>query len=155
MRLHRAVGRRDPGDCLEPGVAQGLRRPRGAGRNTLKQNPFSGHLFVFRGKRGNLVKILYWDGQRFCLFAKRLETRWKKSPDGQHLPGSLLSDIGNSFGLYRPTCGSVCVAARAKVRPWYPSDGKIPPKSQPKSVAGEDGTPWQVKPKHWTAEEPR
>ena len=33
----------------------------------------SGHLFVFRGKRGDLVKVLYWDGQGFCLFAKRLE----------------------------------------------------------------------------------
>ncbi len=42
-------------------------------QNTLKQDPFSGHLFVFRGKRGDLVKILYWDGQGFCLFAKRLE----------------------------------------------------------------------------------
>ena len=42
-------------------------------QDTLKQDPFAGHLFVFRGKRGDLVKILYWDGQGFCLFAKRLE----------------------------------------------------------------------------------
>ena len=42
-------------------------------QETLNQDPFSGHLFVFRGKRGDLVKILYWDGQGFCLFAKRLE----------------------------------------------------------------------------------
>ena len=42
-------------------------------QDTLKQDPFCGHLFVFRGKRGDLVKILYWDGQGFCLFAKRLE----------------------------------------------------------------------------------
>ena len=42
-------------------------------QETLAQDPFSGHLFVFRGKRGDLVKILYWDGQGFCLFAKRLE----------------------------------------------------------------------------------
>jgi transposase len=39
----------------------------------LKLDPFSGHLFAFRGRRGGLVKILYWDGQGFCLFAKRLE----------------------------------------------------------------------------------
>jgi transposase len=42
-------------------------------QDTLKQDPFSGQLFVFRGKRGDLVKVLYWDGQGFCLFAKRLE----------------------------------------------------------------------------------
>jgi len=42
-------------------------------QEVLKQEPFLGHLFVFRGKRGDLVKVLYWDGQGFCLFAKRLE----------------------------------------------------------------------------------
>ena len=42
-------------------------------QSALTQDPFSGHLFVFRGKRGDLLKILYWDGQGFCLFAKRLE----------------------------------------------------------------------------------
>ncbi|WGF90832.1 IS66 family insertion sequence element accessory protein TnpB [Marinivivus vitaminiproducens] len=40
---------------------------------TLKQDPFSGHLFVFRGRRGDLIKAIWWDGQGACLFAKRLE----------------------------------------------------------------------------------
>jgi transposase len=39
----------------------------------LQNDPFSGHLFVFRGKRGDYLKILYWDGSGLCLFAKRLE----------------------------------------------------------------------------------
>src|SRR5262249_60766728 len=39
----------------------------------LKLDPFSGHLFAFRGRRGGLLKVLYWDGQGFCLFAKRLD----------------------------------------------------------------------------------
>jgi len=39
----------------------------------LKLDPFSGHLFAFRGRRGGLLKVLYWDSQGFCLFAKRLE----------------------------------------------------------------------------------
>jgi transposase len=39
----------------------------------LKLDPFSGHLFAFRGRRGGLVKLLYWDGQGLCLFSKRLE----------------------------------------------------------------------------------
>ena len=39
----------------------------------LKRDPHCGHLFVFRGKRGDLVKILWHDGQGMCLFAKRLE----------------------------------------------------------------------------------
>jgi transposase len=42
-------------------------------QNVLKQDPFSGHLFVFRGRRGDLVKLIWFDGQGACLFSKRLE----------------------------------------------------------------------------------
>ena len=33
----------------------------------LNQDPFSGALFIFRGRRGHLVKILFWDGQGLVL----------------------------------------------------------------------------------------
>lgn len=39
----------------------------------LRGDPFSGHLFIFRSKRGDYLKVLYWDGSGLCLFAKRLE----------------------------------------------------------------------------------
>jgi len=39
----------------------------------LALDPFSGQLFVFRGRRGHLMKILFWDGQGLVLYAKRLE----------------------------------------------------------------------------------
>jgi transposase len=39
----------------------------------LKADPFSGSLFVFRSKRGDYLKVLYWDGSGLCLYAKRLE----------------------------------------------------------------------------------
>jgi transposase len=39
----------------------------------LEQDPFAGHVFVFRGRRGDLIKVLWWDGDGLCLFAKRLE----------------------------------------------------------------------------------
>jgi transposase len=42
-------------------------------QETLKRNPHTGHLFVFRGRRGSLIKVLWHDGQGMCLFAKRLE----------------------------------------------------------------------------------
>ena len=51
----------------------------------LGQDPFSGQLFVFRGRRGDLVKVLSWDGQGLCLFAKRLEKGrfvWPQAKDG-------------------------------------------------------------------------
>ena len=42
-------------------------------QETLKRDPHCGHLFVFRGRRGDLIKCLWWDGQGLCLFSKRLE----------------------------------------------------------------------------------
>jgi transposase len=39
----------------------------------LSEDPFSGALFVFRGRRGDKIKLLWWDGDGMCLFAKRLE----------------------------------------------------------------------------------
>lgn len=39
----------------------------------LAEDPFSGQLFVFRGRAGDRVKILWWSDDGMCLFAKRLE----------------------------------------------------------------------------------
>ena len=42
-------------------------------QEALAKDPHAGHLFVFRGRRGDLVKIIWHDGQGACLFSKRLE----------------------------------------------------------------------------------
>src|ERR1700757_1989814 len=51
----------------------------------LGQDPFSGHVFCFRGRRGDLVKLLWWDGDGLCLLAKRLERGrlvWTRAEEG-------------------------------------------------------------------------
>jgi transposase len=48
-------------------------------------DPFSGALYVFRSKRADRVKIVWWDGTGLCLFAKRLDEdrfRWPRIEDG-------------------------------------------------------------------------
>ena len=53
--------------------------------HVLNADPFSGHLFLFRSKRADYLKILYYDGTGLCLFAKRLENRkflWPPIVDG-------------------------------------------------------------------------
>ena len=48
-------------------------------RETMQADPFSGAVYVFRAKRADRVKLIYWDGTGVCLFAKRLEDgkfRW-------------------------------------------------------------------------------
>src|SRR3974377_2486520 len=42
-------------------------------QEVLRRDPLCGHLFCFRGRRGNLLKVIWHDGQGACLFMKRLE----------------------------------------------------------------------------------
>ena len=42
-------------------------------QEVLKRDPLSGHLFCFRGRRGDLLKVIWHDGQGACLLTKRLE----------------------------------------------------------------------------------
>lgn len=54
-------------------------------QETLRQDPHAGHLFVFRGRRGDLVKVIWHDGHGACLFTKRLERGrfiWPAATDG-------------------------------------------------------------------------
>ena len=54
-------------------------------RETMKSEPFSGAVYVFRAKRADRIKLIFWDGTGVCLFAKRLEAgafRWPKIEDG-------------------------------------------------------------------------
>jgi transposase len=54
-------------------------------QTVLQLDPHGGALFVFRGRRGDLLKVLWWDGQGLCLFAKRLERGrflWPQAKDG-------------------------------------------------------------------------
>jgi transposase len=54
-------------------------------QTVLEQDPFSGHVFVFRGRRGDLIKLIWFDGDGMCLLAKRLERGrfvWPKAESG-------------------------------------------------------------------------
>lgn len=57
----------------------------------LLADPFSGQLFVFRGRRGDRLKVLWWDGTGLCLFSKRLEDHqfvWPQASSGAVLLSS-------------------------------------------------------------------
>ena len=55
-------------------------------QSALATNPFCGHVFVFRGRRGDILKVLWFDGQGLMLLAKRLERgrfAWPSARDGK------------------------------------------------------------------------
>ncbi len=60
VRVHIALGVTDMRKGLD-GLAMLV-------QGVLEQDPFSGHLFAFRGRKANLIKIVFWDGTGLCLF---------------------------------------------------------------------------------------
>lgn len=77
--------------------------------NKLEQDLFSGHLFVFRGRRGDLLMIIYWEGnygRGGCLFTKRLERGrfvWRRSVEGKiHITSAQLSMLLEGIDWRRP-----------------------------------------------------
>jgi transposase len=73
---------------------------------TLAEDPFSGHVFVFRGRRGDLLKVLWWSGDGMCLFIKRLERGrfiWPQADSGAvHLSAAQLSMLLEGIDWRRP-----------------------------------------------------
>jgi transposase len=88
-------------------------------RESTAADPFSGAVYVFRAKRADRIKLVFWDGTGLCLFAKRLEDgifRWPKIEDGViHLSAAQLSALLEGLDWRRVH------AARETVTPARPS----------------------------------
>lgn len=72
----------------------------------LEEDPFSGHVFVFRGRKGDRLKVLWWSGDGMCLLAKRLEQGhfvWPQAESGAvHLTPAQLSMLLEGIDWRRP-----------------------------------------------------
>lgn len=81
-------------------------------QTALAERLFSGDVFVFRGKRGDLVKLLWWSGDGMNLYTKRLERGrfvWPQATNGVvHLTTAQLSMLLEGIDWRRP------------VRTWQP-----------------------------------
>ncbi len=75
-------------------------------QNTLRDDPFSGHLFIFRGRRGDMIKVLWADRDGLCMFTKRLERGrfvWPVTRDGKiHLTPAQLSMLLEGINWKHP-----------------------------------------------------
>ena len=81
----------------------------------LAEDPFSGHVFVFRGRRGDIIKLLWWTGDGLCLLSKCLERGrfvWPQATSGTVLLSqALLSMLLEGIDWRRPE------------RTWKPESG--------------------------------
>jgi transposase len=81
-------------------------------QTALGERPYSGDVFIFRGRRGDLLKLLWWSGDGTNLYAKRMEGGrfvWPQATSGVvHLTGAQLSMLLEGIDWRRP------------VRTWQP-----------------------------------
>jgi len=114
VRVHIALGVTDLRKGLD-GLAMLV-------QGVLEQDPFSGHLFAFRGRKANLVKILFWDGTG-C------QRRSKNRPRGGVKVcrlGSVRSLSPKSTGGTRARRGLLLIGQR----PWRAWEGPVGPRGQ-------------------------
>ena len=75
-------------------------------QTALQQSPLSGHVFVFRGRRGDVIKLLWHDGDGLCIFHKRLDSGrfvWPKAESGSiSLTRAQLSMLCEGIDWRRP-----------------------------------------------------
>lgn len=75
-------------------------------KNTLRDNPFSGQAFIFRGRRGDMIKVLWADADGLCLLTKRLERGrfvWPAAKNGKiHLTPAQLAMLLEGINWKHP-----------------------------------------------------
>ena len=91
-------------------------------QTALAEDPYSGHVYVFRGRRGDLIKLLWWTGDGLYLLAKRLERgrfMWPQASNGSvALTPAQLSMLLEGIDWRRPerTCKPTSDASSPAVR---------------------------------------
>ena len=81
-------------------------------QDQLRQKPAGGAVFVFRGRRGDRIKVLYWDGQGFCLYyyykvLERGRFPWPSARDGAaRLTSAQLAMLWEGIDWRRPDWGA-------------------------------------------------
>ena len=87
-------------------MRRGIAGLSGLAQNVLLENPASGAVFAFRGRKGDRLKLLHWDGHGFCLYYKVLERGcfpWPKASGGAvHLTSAQLSMRWEGIDWRRP-----------------------------------------------------
>ena len=92
-------------------------------RNQWRMDPFAGHLFAFVGRRGNRIKILFWDRGGFVVYYKRLERSRFRLPRIEAGATSIQLDA-TQLGML---LDGIDVDRVRRARHWSPPEAKTGP----------------------------
>lgn len=96
--------------CGETDMRKGIAGLAALAQDVLRQKPTGGAVFAFRGRRGDRLKLPYWDGQGFCLCYKVLERGrfpWPSAGDGAvRLTSAQLAILWEGIDWRRPDWGA-------------------------------------------------
>ena len=93
--------------CGTTDMRKGIAGLAALAQDVLRQNPASGAVFAFRGRRGDRLKLLYWDGQGFCLYYKVLERGRFPGPAAVRLTSAQLAMLWEGIDWRRPDWGAL------------------------------------------------
>ncbi len=115
--------------CGVTDMRKGINGLSALAQDVLRQRPTGGAVFAFRGRRGDRIKLLDWDGQGFCLYYKVLEKGrfpWPKADDGAvRLPENGFSRSMFCTSTARPSCPLRKSTGRVATRIRTPLVGNI------------------------------
>ncbi|MDR9815125.1 IS66 family insertion sequence element accessory protein TnpB [Rhizobium hidalgonense] len=96
--------------CGVTDMRKGIEGLAALAQDVLRQKPTGGAVFAFRGKRGDRLKLLYFDGQGFCLYYKILQKGrfpWPAASDGTaRLTSAQLAMLWEGIDWRRPDWGA-------------------------------------------------
>lgn len=93
-------------------------------KEVIREDPLTGHAFVFSNRHRNRIKLLWWDGTGLCVLAKRLERGrfpWPRRDDEslEMTRDDLWALLGWAVKAREPECRSVEQPRAKPARHWY------------------------------------
>jgi transposase len=96
--------------CGHTDMRKGIAGLAAIAQDVLRQRPTSGAVFAFRGRRGDRIKLLFWDGQGFCLYYKILDRGcfpWPSASAGSaRLTSAQMAMLWEGMDWRRPDWGA-------------------------------------------------
>jgi transposase len=91
-------------------------------QNRLEADPLSGHLFIFRNRSGNRLKVLYWGGHGLCLWCQRLEQGRYHFPE----PEQGKDRVELTCAQFQMVLEGIDLSGARHFKRFCPSPGKMP-----------------------------
>jgi transposase len=97
----------------------------GLAEHVMQQDPLSGHLFVFRNRRRDRLKVMYWDHDGLAIWYKRLEKGTFQLPTDLHPNGDQPASVSISVSQLNLLLGGIDLASARQRKRYQRSENRV------------------------------